>query len=203
MSISIVCSARRIKTVARSFDKTIDEGFPHKYWFRIKFTAKGKMHRGCIGHITGMWFADGNYCSGFDSVVMALVSEPPLSQREDFQVTPSHYRTDIPNGASELAGLLHVKLNHPSEMTEEEQQKWDAFPEVQVNRSRTESNYKSKKFIFPYGGYYMGVDISDSDGYRSKKIFYVHCDKEKGKCYIRPSWFYERVRLFFKSFLPA
>ncbi len=202
MALQLSCSARYLKTASRTFDKVTTEFWPKKYWMRIKVTAQGKMHRNCLGKLTGLWEKNGKTVSGFDPLVMAWVSEPSPTQFDTGNIQQAHYRVDIPAGSNELAGLVHVKLHPDAELDPEKQAEWDGFPAVQINRSRNESNFRSKKVILPYGEYFVGVALSDGDGNSAKRIFLFSAFPEQQRCFIRPARFDERWRIAIKSILP-
>ncbi len=202
MSLELACTARYLKTSSRKFDKVTSEFWPKKYWMRIKVKAKGQMHKNCLGKLTDLWDERGKSVSGFDSLVMLWVSEPKSAQSSSETIQQDHYRVDIPAGSNELAGLIHIKLYDDAELPPEKQQEWDDFPEVQLNRSRNESNFRSKKVIIPYGKYYIRAAVSDKDGNRASRIFFFSASPEIKECYIRPTWFYERWKILIKSIVP-
>jgi len=134
---------------------------------------------------------------------MAWGSEPPPAQVQTTQAQQTHYRVDIPPGNNEVAGLAHVKLRDAEELPLEKQTAWDAVPEVQINRSRNEPNFRSKLVMIPYGEYFIGVTVSDQDGAKTKRIFRFNAQPDADKCWIRAAWFYERWRIALKSLLPS
>ncbi len=202
MSLQLICSARYLKTSSRTFDKITTEFGPKKYWMRIKVKAQGQLHKNCLGKLSGLWDENGKTVSGFDSLVMLWVSEPKSTQSGAESLQQSHYRVDIPAGSNELAGLVHIKLHPDEELAPEKQQEWDDFPEIQLNRSRNESNFRSKKVILSYGKYYIGVSVSDQNGASTSRTFFFCASPMASECYIRPTWFYERWRIMFKSIVP-
>ena len=202
MALTIRCSARYLKTSSRTFDKVTTEYWPTKYWMRLKIAANGQMHRNCLGRLTGLFTRDGRSVGGFDPLIMLWVSEPRSTKSDDGTLTQAHYRVDIPAGGSELAGLVHIKLHPEGELDEAKQQEWNDFPEVQLNRSRNESNFRSKKVIIPYGEYFVSVSVSDANGHSTKRTFFFTAFPEASHCTIRPARFFERWRIAYRAVVP-
>ena len=202
MALHIACSARYLRTASRTFDKVTSEYWPTKYWLRLKVTADGQMHRNCLGRLTGLFTRDGRSVSGFDPLIMLWVSEPRSTKSDTDTLAQAHYRVDIPAGGSELAGLVHIKLRSEGELDEAKQQEWNEFPEVQLNRSRNESNFRSKKVIIPYGEYFVSANVSDANGPSVKRTFFFAAFPEQAQCHIRPARFYERWRIVYRSVVP-
>lgn len=204
MSLRISCSARFLKTSSRSFDKVVDEFFPKKYWMRLRFSASGQMHKGCLGKLTGLWGADHQAVSGFDALIMAWTSEPVSVKGPDTSSSSTgHYRVDIPAGGNEKAGLVHIKLYPDAPLAPDQQKEWEEFPEVQLNRSRNESSFRSKRVTLPYGEYFIGVSVTDSEGTHTKAVFRFAAYPEPERCQIRPASRWERLRIALKSYLPS
>jgi hypothetical protein len=210
MALTITCSARYFKVHGRNFDKITEEYDPPCYWFRLKIGAQGRTHNKCLGHITNMWHGNGRMVKNFDALVMFWINEPPQHHPKEGSVAmehhTEHYKVDIVPGNYELAGLMHVKLpsseRDPNLKIPADNKPPEECPEVEIDRSKNENQFTSKRFTFHYGTYYLEVTISDEEGNKAKKIFKVWAAPSSKKCQIRPSRFYERVNLGLKSFLP-
>lgn len=208
MSLHIKSSARYLKVGGRVFDKITEEYDPPSYWFRLKVKAKGVAHKKCMGHVTRLWRSNGRLMKGFDPLVMLWINEPPITEQGGEKVRREHYKIEvIAPGNFELAGLIHVKLpsheRNPNLPIPPNNKPPEECAEVEINKSRNENDHTSKIFKFPYGIYYVEVSFADEAGHSAKEIFKVWAFPSSKKCAIRKIRFYERMKLWFKSFLPA
>ena len=203
MALKILCSAKYIKTSKRMFDKVTQEYDPPSYWFRLKAIASGKIHKSCTAEITSAWTEKKRGIAGVDPIKMFWLSEPNTTSEISDGV--EYFAPDLLPGKGELLGLAHIKLysNYrnsslpvPPNNTPSSQ-----VPEVKLNRSKQENTMASKKMTFPYGTYFISVEITDSEGESASKIFRITTGPHTYECTIRTSRWYERLSIWMKSFI--
>lgn len=207
MSLQVTASAYYFKIGNRVIDKITSDYNPPRYWFRLKISAKGKMHRGVKGVISNLWWGNGRTVKDFDHLNFLWISEPLQLGENVGHVSTNYFSPDISAGNYEIAGLLHAKLPmrplEPGETLSAENIPDEQLPEVEFNQSLNEPRHVRKRRMFPYGIYYAEVLVMDEGGYKTKKIFKVWSFRDPAKCKIRSSRAYERAMLKAKLLLPA
>ncbi len=206
MSLHISCNPYYLKIGSRVIDKITDEYNPPRYWFRLKISSKGAIHRQVTGVINHLWWANYRLVKNFDPLNLMWINEP-LQMENRESVINQYFKPDIFAGNSELVGLMHSKLPmktvDPNVILHKENIPDEQLPEVELDQTLSEPVHVRKRRAFPYGIYFVEVMVSDSDGHKSKKIFKVWAFRDKSKCKIRSSRFYERFLLKLKLLLRA
>lgn len=206
MALKITASPYYFKIGNKVINKITDDFNPPRYWFRVKITAKRKLHRSVRGVISKLWWANHRTVKEFDPLSFLWINEPLQKDQGAGHVSRDYYSPDIAPGRHEIAGLVHAKLPMkplaPGEVLPPDNIPDEQLPEVEFNQSENEPRHVMKRRFFPYGVYYAEVTATDDLGHKTRKIFKVWAYRDPAKCKIRSSRFHERSLLNAKSLLP-